>query len=204
DPGWDVAPFYEQLPVETVRLRSARDLDPTLLARLRRTLRDLRPDVVHTHLVHADVYGALAAPGTAAVVSTKHNDDRFRAGPFRHVERLVSRRAARVIAITAALRRFCVDVVGLPAAKVEVVHYGLDDLPPPWGRNPELGLPREARLLLGVLRLVPQKGVDVLARALPSIRRRHPDAVAVVLGEGPERAALRADGLVLPGRVGDV
>jgi hypothetical protein len=89
-------------------------------------------DLVHTHLVHADVYGALGAP---RLVSTKHNDDPFRAGAFRYVERALARRAAKIIAITSALARFQVERVGLPAEKVEVVHYGLDDLPAPWGAN---------------------------------------------------------------------
>ena len=75
----------------------------------------LRPDLVHTHLVHADVYGALAAAGGRAVlVSTKHNDDPFRSGTGRYLERLLTRRAARVICITEALARFNREVVGLP------------------------------------------------------------------------------------------
>ena len=173
DPGWDAEPFYRELGVEAVRLSCGRDLDPGLAWRVRRELRRLRPDVVHTHLAHADVYGALGA-GAAALVSTKHNDDRFRLGPFRYVERTLTRKAARVIAITEALRRFCVDGVGLPAEKVEVVHYGLDTLPEPWGESAEVPLPVGARVLLCVSRLVEQKGVDVAVRALRAIRARHP------------------------------
>ena len=137
DPAGVLDPFYGELGVESVRLVCPRDLDPGLLRQVRRELKRLRPDVVHTHLVHGDVYGGLAAGGVP-VVSTKHNDDPFRRGPFRYVERGLTRRAARVIAITTALRRFCVDEVGLPAAKVEVVHYGLDDLPRPWDESPEV------------------------------------------------------------------
>jgi glycosyltransferase involved in cell wall biosynthesis len=36
------------------------------------------------------------------------------------------------------------------------------------------------------------------------VRRAHPEAVLVVLGEGPERERLAGDGVYLPGRVGDV
>lgn len=208
DPAGDAEPFYREFAasgIPATRRPSTRDLAPGMLGALRRELRRLRPDLVHTHLVHADVYGTLAALRTdAALVSTKHNDDRFRTGPFRLVERMLARRAHRVIAITDALRRFTIDEVGLPAEKVEVVHYGLDSLPEPWGANPDLGLPDGARVLLCVARLVPQKGVDVAAAALPLIRERHPGAVLVVLGEGPERPRLQADGLYLPGRVGDV
>jgi glycosyltransferase involved in cell wall biosynthesis len=207
DPAGDPEPFYRELGasgVSATRRTSSRDLTPGL-AWLRRELRRLRPDLVHTHLVHADVYGTLAALGTGvALVSTKHNDDRFRTGPFRFVERRLARRASRLIAITEALRRFTIDEVGLPAGKVDVVHYGLDALPEPWAPNRDLGLPVGARVLLCVARLVPQKGVDVAVAALPRIRERHPDAVLVVLGEGPDRPRLQADGLYLPGRVGDV
>ena len=210
DPAWDPEPFYRELSVPCVRLRAPRDLDPKLLVSLRRTLRRLEPDVVHTHLVHADLYGALAA--AAPVVSTKHNDDRFRTGSFRFVERLLTRRASRVIAITHALARFTVERVGLPAEKVGVIYYGLDEPPRAWGENPPARVPDGARVLLAVCRLAEQKGVDVAVRALAAVRPEHPEAVLVVLGDGPERAALErlvaeldvAGAVFLPGRVGDV
>jgi glycosyltransferase involved in cell wall biosynthesis len=203
DPAWAVEPFYAELEVESVRLPCPRDLDVGLARRVRREIARLAPAIVHTHLVHGDVYGAYGA-GRAALVSTKHNDDRFRRGPFRFVERAVTRKASRVIAITESLRRFCVDEVGLPAAKVEVVHYGLDALPEPWGDSPEVPLPDNARVLLSVSRLEKQKGVDVAVRALARVREVEPRAVLVVLGEGPERPRLAGEGVYLPGRVGDV
>ena len=201
DPAWDPEPFYEQLSVESVRIRMGHELDPRVVGRLHGALRGA--DIVHTHLVHADVYGALAR-GDRTLVSTKHNDDPFRAGPFRHVEGALTRRAARVIAITEALKRFNVERVGLPADKIDVVHYGLDAPPRAWGENAHLGLPDDARVLLAISRLVPQKGLDVAVRALRRVREEEPRAVLVVLGEGPERARLAGEGVYLPGRVGDV
>src|SRR5439155_16464996 len=127
-------------------------------------------------------------------------------GAFRYVERELARRADRVIAITEPLARFQVDRVGLPSEKVEVIHYGLDDVPPAWGANPADPVPQDARVLLAVCRLEPQKGVDVAVRALRDV----PGAHLVVLGEGPQRAELEqlARGLdvpvYLPGRVPDV
>jgi len=209
-------PFYERLAeagVPFVRLPCTRDLDPTLARRLVAALGETKPDLVHTHLVHADVYGALGAWRTkAALVSTKHNDDPFRSGRFRHLERLVTRRADRVICITEALREFNVERVGLPAAKLDVVHYGMDELPEAWGPPDLLSFPAGARVLLGILRLVPQKGIDVALEALARIRPSHPDIHLVVLGEGPERARLEqqaaalglTEAVWLPGRTGDV
>jgi glycosyltransferase involved in cell wall biosynthesis len=198
-------PFYEALTVPYGRVPAPHDIDPRLALRVRQETRNA--DLVHTHLVHADVYGAL---GAKRLVSTKHNDDPFRAGAFRFVERALARRAAKVITITDALARFQAERVGLPADKLEVIHYGLDELPPAWGSNPPDEVGPDARVLLAVCRLEPQKGVDVAVRAMPDIRLRHPTAELVVLGEGPQRSRLErlASELQVPvhllGRVPDV
>lgn len=195
-PGAD--PFYEELSVPFERL--------TRPWRLPWALRRFKPDLVHTHLVHADVYGALTT--TAPIVSTKHNPDPFRLGPWRHVERMLARRARRIVAISEAVRRFSVDEVGLPAEKLELVYYGLDELPRPWGPNPPLELVEGVPLLLCVGRLVVQKGIDTAIRSLPRI----PEATLIVLGDGPGRAALLrlaselgvGGRVLMPGRVGDI
>jgi glycosyltransferase involved in cell wall biosynthesis len=159
DPEWNPTDFYGALHVPAVRIRSARDFDPMLAATLRR----------------------------ARLVSTKHNDDPFRTGSFRFVERGLGRLADRIVTITDSLRRFTVDQVGVPAEKVETIHYGLDDLPQPWGENAPDDVPEGARVLLAVARLTRQKGIDVAVRALRSLPD---DTVLVVLGDGPERETL--------------
>jgi glycosyltransferase involved in cell wall biosynthesis len=199
DPAWDPSDFYGALRVPALRLRSPRDVDPQLLARL---VRELRADVVHTHLVHADLYGGVAAKlrGTT-LVSTKHNDDPFRAGAFRFVERGLSLLADRVVAISESLHRFTVDRVGVPARKVETIHYGLDEPPAAWGENPPDDVPANARIVLSTSRLTEQKGIDVAVAALSLLPE---DVVLVVLGEGPQRKRLEAPRVFLPGRVPDV
>jgi glycosyltransferase involved in cell wall biosynthesis len=207
--------FYAALDAAGVpyaRLAVGHDLDPRLPLRLARATRAFSPQILHTHLVHADVYGTLAALSLRSrLVSTKHNDDPFRAGAFRYVERAFARRVDRVIAITDALARFVVERVGIPAAKVQVVHYGLDEVtaPAPGGA---IDVPDGAEVVLAVGRLVPQKGHEVAVRALPALLRERPHAVLVVLGDGPERAQLQAlarslgveGSLLLPGHVADV
>lgn len=203
DPAWDPSDFYDALAVPAIRVRA----DVVAPARL---LRVLRADVVHTHLVHADLFGGVAATLRGAkLVSTKHNDDPFRSGAFRYVERGLARLADRIVTITDALRRFSVEQVGIPPGKVETIHYGLDELPAAWGENAPDDVSPDAQILLATSRLVEQKGIDVAVRALLSLPD---DTVLVVLGEGPARPALerlaRELGVerrvFLPGRVPDV
>jgi glycosyltransferase involved in cell wall biosynthesis len=207
DPEWNPADFYSALTVPALRIPAPRDVDPLLLARL---VREVDADIVHTHLVHADLYGGIAARLRGRrLVSTKHNDDPFRTGRFRHVERGLARLADRIVTISDSLRRFTVERVGIPASKVETIHYGLDELPPAWGENPRDTVPETATVLLSTSRLTRQKGVDVAVRALAELPS---ETVLVVLGEGSERESLEAlaeslgvrDRLFLLGRVPDV
>src|SRR4051812_10739293 len=154
-----------------------------------RSLRDgfRRFDVVHTHLVHADWHGLLASQGRrAGWITSKHNQDRFRThGAFLAVERLVDRRADRVVAISQALRRFVEDTTG---ARAEVVPYGLRGAPVP----PEDVRAEGPFALLLAGRLVQQKGVDTAIRALPPVVEAFPGTTLTVAGDGPDRRRLEA------------
>src|SRR5690348_13901063 len=54
--------------------------DVLIIKRLRDKLIELQPDIVHTHLIHADLYGTLVArwAGVPIIVTSRHNDDAFR------------------------------------------------------------------------------------------------------------------------------
>src|SRR5438093_5906703 len=132
DPSRAPNPFYDNLAVPYERVPAPRDIDPLLATRVARAVLRVGADIVHTHLVHADLYGAL---GARRLVSTKHNDDPFRAGAFRFVERALAARASRIIAITESLARFQAERVGIPRRKLVTIHYGLDRLPELWGEN---------------------------------------------------------------------
>lgn len=212
----DPDPFYNQLDrlgVPYERVPAPGDLDPRLAYRVIRATRRMRPDIVHTHLVHGDVYGALAAKvARSTIVSTKHNDDPFRLGAYRHVERALGRLQARIICITHALERFNVERVGLSPDKLSTIQYGLDDVPPAWGPPGGPGIHHDARVLLAISRLEQQKGIDIAIKAMALIREQHPDAVLVVLGSGSlddELAALASklgveETVRFGGRSGDV
>jgi glycosyltransferase involved in cell wall biosynthesis len=212
--GSDAPRFYAALDAAGVPHRSVRctvDASPRLALDVLRAVRAERPDVVHTHLVHADVYGATAATLLRVpVVSTRHNDDRYLLGPFRHVDRVFARPARRIIAISNAVHRF-LERAGLPPEKIVTIPYGLDRLPD--GRSAvrpdELGIARDAPVALAIGRLIAQKDHATLLRAFARVHERHPDAMLVILGAGPLEAETRhladdlglGDAVLLPGRL---
>ncbi len=212
--GTDAPRFFaelEQAGVPFSRVPCARDVSPRMALGVGRAVRRARPDLLHTHLVHGDVYGSLAATALhVPLVSSRHNDDRYLLGPFRHVDRAFARPARRIIAISDAVRRF-LERAGLPAEKLVTVRYGLDELPsaPSELRPEELGIPASAPLVLAIGRLTAQKDHPTLLRAFARARARHPDAVLAILGIGPlereTRAVVASLGLegsvLLPGRL---
>jgi glycosyltransferase involved in cell wall biosynthesis len=182
------------VPTEAWRMRF--DLDPWVPARL--VLK--RPDILHTHLVHADVLG-LPAGALARVpvrISTKHGFNEFRArSRVAAADRVAARFAHRQIAISAGLADYLAETEGFARAAFTVVHYGIDAGPEP---IPSPAKPR----LVAVGRLIPIKGFDVLFRAFVEARRDVPELTLEIAGAGPLDAELRAsapEGVSLLGRV---
>jgi len=174
------------VPVELIRLGA--DVDPVAFARVAAYFGRSRPLILHTHLVHADVYGQLAG-ALAAVplrVSTKHGFNEFRENRgFALADRAVGGLAHLHIAISRGLARYLADVEGFDETEFAIVHYGIVPGAPP----PEP--PAEPRLLC-IGRLIPIKGHVVLLRAFATARREAPELTLDLAGRGPLEPALRA------------
>ena len=165
----------EQRGIPTRRLIIRRDYDLALLNAIRRALREIRPDIVHTHLIHADLFGWIAAKlaGVKTVISSRHNDDQFRTHPtWRRISRLMWRLTDGGIAISGAIKDFVCQVEGAPPEKISVVYYGLE---PQWTTNADQRIARDKliaelqleadSLILGmVCRLVQQKAYPMRSR----------------------------------------
>ena len=214
DAGGDAERFHRALDDRGIpwrRVRCGSDISPRLATTVVRAVRDTRPDLLHTHMVHADAYGSVAARVLRTpFVSTRHNDDRYLLGPFRFVDRAFMHGVSAVIAISDAVREFHIEA-GLPADKLVTIHYGLDALPstPSEVTPTEAGVPEGSPLLLAIGRLIEQKDHATLLDAFARVRGDHAEARLAILGWGRLEDATRAraralgvdDAVVLPGRV---
>ena len=113
---------------------------------------------------------------------------------FQMLARLEARNA-RHADVVLADSIYCRDAIvrhyGIPAGRIRLVPEGIDLAR--WqrlaGQTPHLG---DGATILCVARQYPRKHVADLLRALPQVRRAVPSAHAVIVGDGPEHAALRA------------
>ena len=185
--------------VAVSQLDLASHFDLRVVPQLASLFKSTGTQVVHTHMIHGDLYGALAARMTKlTLVQTRHNDDKFRRWlPMQLLSRLLADQAKTVIAISESLAAFVRDVEGVPGPKIVSIPYGLDPAAVTAGASPgalraELGLGPEIPLIAAVGRLTEQKGFRYLLEALAHVWAEVPQAHLVIAGEGPLRAELAA------------
>lgn len=173
--------------------------DPAAFLRLVRLLRREQPDVVHTFLITAGIYGRLAAfaAGVPVVIAAEQNV--YQRKPRHHalMERALAARTHRIVACCEAVGSFYRRQVGLPASKVSVVDNAVRfDAPiADAERAPAraaLGLPEDAVVLGTLGRLTEQKGQHLLLDALPAVLARVPNVQVFLAGDGPLRPSLAA------------
>ena len=168
------------------------------LARLVRHLHRAR----HIDLIHA--HAALPCGLTAALISrklkipfvvTNHGLDVFSTrrehGLLRwwvdRCSRFVFRKAAMNICVSEAVRRNLIDVMG-SLARTTVIYNGVDTslFTPPENYDDS------SSIILSVGRLVPDKGHELVLRALAQLAPGFPDLRYQMIDGGPERSRLPA------------
>ena len=134
---------------------------------------------------------------------------RRRHGPIvRTLQLLQAAYAGRVDLIVVPSRYVERYVVGwgVPAERIRVVPNAVVDPTAALavdraGARAELGLDRDAELVLVVARLTAWKGIDTLIRALADLCGRRPNARLAIVGDGPDRPRLEAFAEALPAGV---
>lgn len=161
-------------------------------------VRSWRPDLVHLHSSKAGLVGRLAVRGRIATVFQPHAWS-FEAvdGVAASLSRLWERRAARWTHLTVCVSD--AERATAPAARIReraaVIPNTVD--PARWvvrdrtGARAQLYLDPTAPYAACVGRLCEQKGQQVLLDLWPSVRERVPGARLVLVGAGPDAAALR-------------
>lgn len=177
------------IPVLALRRRGWMDIG--VVVRLWREMRRFRPDVVHSFLFVANLLAAVVGRLAGArwiVVSQRCSYDAMLPPFWRRVARLSHRLADCVIVNSrAALEEE--RAAGFPPARLAHVPNAASSGPFPAVDRAALGLPG-GPLVLTVGQLEPIKGHRYVIEAWPAVRRSHPDANLVLVGDGPARGTL--------------
>lgn len=202
--GGPMRQTFQELGLRTFNLEAGRTLSPMGLLRLLGLIRTLRPHIVHTHLLRADLYGGLAGrlAGVPIVLTTQYAVWPFSRVTVRGCDGVIDRAcralATHALCVSEAVRRDLLGRIGWRPDRAFTIHTGMDFenwLPEPSARvrlRAEWGVSPDAPVVMTVARLAREKGLDVLIDAADRVCRARPDARFIIVGDGPLAASLAA------------
>lgn len=175
--------------------------DPRALFRLRALIKKIRPTVIQTWLLHADVFGGIAArmSGIPWLLSERSSAAMYSNGLKFKLRRRLGLFADAIVANSegglaywraASFRRPCYLIRNI--------------VQPPIVNLTEPAIVAKVPTLLAIGRLSEEKNYPLLLEALEILFKRLPEVQATILGEGPEHLRLLsrvASSTTLSGRV---
>lgn len=165
-------------------------------------------DIVHAHghpYLSCFIMGKLAKWYHKPFVLTQHNTFIKYDNEFDQIERLndivigraTLREADKIIVVSNATKDYVLSL-GAEPAKVTVLHNGVDLIrfrPIAGARDTvrmNLGIPKNAIVVLTVRRLVYKNGIDTFVEAADIALKKNPNIIFLVGGKGPDEKSTRA------------
>lgn len=184
-----------------------------LFGEVKRVVKSLAPDVIHTHLLALPYVLPAARASRARCYHTVHNVAEREATGLMRIFEKVAYRFCRFtpVAISPYCRKTISDLYNIPEEKIPTVVNGIDTarfhVTVPYADRPASPL-----TILSTGRMEEQKRQGLMLEAFAEFHRTHPDSRLRLLGDGPLRSQLEAQiealGLTnvveLPGIVSDV
>ena len=200
--GAGVLAALESAGVRVLGIRRTSRLSPRAWVTIIRWLRMHRVDVLHAHKFGANLAGVVIGRLTGVPVIAHEHGLRASPSPARRLaDQLIGRLAAVVLCVSEADRDRLVTTEHLPPRKVRHVPLGVaapDAMPASRTEaRRDLGLPVEGVVIVTTAVLRPEKRLDVLLAAFAEVRSNTPDAVLLVMGDGPQRESLETQAATL-------
>lgn len=170
--------------------------DPRAWWRLRRWLKQLQPDVIHTWLFAANAYGRLAAGAVpkAGVIVSERCVDSWKANWQHWLDRKLLHRTDRVVGNSQCVVDFYREH-GVPGEKLVTIPNGISAPNPPRVDRAtllnRLGFPPDAFVAMYIGRMASQKRVGDLVWTVETLRQIRPQLRLVLVGDGPARDSLQ-------------
>jgi len=208
DSGFYIEKF-KKAGIKVIDIKSKGLVNPSIFFRLKKILKEIQPDIVHTHLLKADFYGRLAAKKIKIpfIFSTCHNDSTVHTSSglsgkniFDKIDNWVIKDTnSYIVAISNKVREYLIQRAGDEIAnRVKVIYNGVDIKKEEYILNKEeikyfrasLGFGERDFIISVVGRLEEQKGhlrfLEAVKELIPELKLK-----IVFVGEGSRRDAIQ-------------
>jgi glycosyltransferase involved in cell wall biosynthesis len=174
-------------------------LDPSTLWRLTREVASFRPQILHAHDPKTNLFSLILGRWFRIPVLTTLHGYVTRGGrleTYYAIDRWSLRRMDHVVAVSEDLYELAASL-GIPPSRCSLIRNGIDTEQFCRQRSAaeakfKLGWDPHRFVIGAVGRLSPEKGFDLLIRAVHHLAKTGVQADLVIIGEGEQRAELQA------------
>ena len=196
--------IFRKVGADFFVLKMGSFLDLLILFKLVKLLREIKPDILHCHLVRANIYGRIAAylVGIPIVINTHHGIENYMIGSgiadrvVRYFEYFSDKLVSYHIAVSDIVRITAIKKLRISTGKIFSIHNGVDIILYNSMRNDReilranLGLNINSIVIGSVGILNKTKNHKLLILVANAIIKIHPSVQFIIFGEGEERVEL--------------
>jgi glycosyltransferase involved in cell wall biosynthesis len=161
-----------------------------------REIRRRRIDIVHTFMAKSTLFGVVAGRcgGCRAVLSSRRNLGYWYSPLYVRLFRLLNRLTIRIVANSEGAKAATIQIEKVRDGLVDVIYNGVDvdrfSAPRNEALARSLGIPARSSVVGILANYRSVKDLPLFLRAARIIAARHPEAVFLLVGAGPERDEL--------------
>ena len=192
---------FKTLADRVIVLNMAHDIEPSsdikVERTLRRTIKQLKPDIVYAHSSKAGAFARIADLGlNNKVIYNPHGwafnmqQSAKKKEMYKWVEKISAHFCNKIVCISDAERESALREKICKPSKLQVIYNGIDleeiEKTTPMSRD-QLGIPDDAFVVGMVGRLSKQKAPDTFVKAAKLIKEKIPNAFFLMVGDGELR-----------------
>ena len=188
----EIKDLHRRIDLETVPMRTR--LEFSSIKKIRKIIKDLKPNIIHVHGTRAGSLGRLAAVGlNIPVIYTEHlwtNDYKISnqvLNYFHHIGGwFLDLFTTLNIAVSGAVKEFMISRNISYDEKIKVIYNGVEPT------KTEAKIFEKNHHIIGTVgTLIPLKGIQYLIQAMPQILKSFPETKLEIIGEGPFKKVLQ-------------
>lgn len=192
--GDDLVEEFKKISVRLICLNCRSRYDKSILIKLVKVLKEINPDVIHSHLPVADIYCRLANFSLRKPLVTTRHSVLYKANIMHRLDRLSAPLSTVFLANSEHTRRYLIDYAYVSQKQIKLIPLGIkpDNFLHPRYSAAEIrtrhDIPASAFVIGHVGSFKVQKGHTYLLKAMAIFLKIIPSGILLLVGDGDLRA----------------
>lgn len=180
-----LAAEFEKLGINLKIYKKKNKIGLGVIWQIYKFLKEIKPQIVHTHLFAADFWGKIAAifAGVPIIITTEHSVNLDESWLKQKIKWLLSFFTDKIVAVSNGVKEYYISKVKIKKNKFIVIYNGIDLSSFVFKGYKPIDLSQKINAVI-VARLKEVKGHKYLLEAMPMIIKKYPHFILNIVGGG--------------------